>query len=828
MQIYDNCTCDQDSKTVVICRCKSIDVAKALVNLPERVTNLTLQLNPESEGQFVVPPIDLYNISHLTNLEYLAITGGYRQSTNDLRFTPETFENLTKLKELHINIITNNSDLGNITRFAEELKVIDLTYTKNLNKCVLQHILRSCSFSTLNNLSLKSFQMPGFPGFSDILNISYSLGKSNSLQHLDLSRNMLALIQPSIITMFPNLTFLDVSQNTLISPYNSPFLLETVMHPSLEIINYGHQGEGYVSLCGDMPNSSHIKVHAKTLQQHTRTQYAFQCINSNANGNVSSLFTNSSVFCPLARCFMEQHSSYWQQIPCEVYGKIEDYIDMPCPYFIKLPVLKRLKVMTANYLNWDNIPSPAAEFEFCFDTFPLQYLDFSNNKCWINNSLFFGLFQKQSISNIFSEIITLNLSHNSLVSLPNGSLPKLEILNVTSNNIHIPNESLCDMYPNLKYLSIAQNKLHCMFPGIFRSCKYLEHIDLSGNFLKLTEQPININTNHRLSTVNLNSNNIDILPSNFTKQLDEIVKHKIGLQININKNNFLCMCTHETIEFIYWYKHTRVVILDREQITCSSSQGVKLLNTIVIKEFKSNCSPSHLMIIVYTIIAMTCIIITIMLFSAVYRYQWRIQYNIIKYLNEVSCRKRESPCDKNKNIPMKYDAFVSYCSADRFWVHDCLMKTLESDLYGFKLCIHYRDFPLGEDIVTVIVNSIRQSRQLVIVLSSYSINRPWCQLEFKVALSEAVRRGIKLLVIKLGSFTVDHTMDSSLAWVLDNHTYLEWKENSDAQKVFWFRLIQHLSGSIDGCCCFGSVGTVGNDEVSAFSDSECESRPLLL
>ena len=174
---------------------------------------------------------------------------------------------------------------------------------------------------------------------------------------------------------------------------------------------------------------------------------------------------------------------------------------------------------------------------------------------------------------------------------------------------------------------------------------------------------------------------------------------------------------------------------------------------------------------------------------------------------------------------MKYDAFVSYCSADRFWVHDCLMKTLESDLYGFKLCIHYRDFPLGEDISTVIVNSIRQSRQLIIVLSQCSVTRPWCKLEFQVALSEVMRRGIKLVVIKLGSIAVDDTMDSSLAWVLDNHTYLEWKDNSEAQKVFWFKLIRHLSGSIDGCCCFSSA-TVRSSAVSAFADSE--SRPLLL
>ena len=329
-----------------------------------------------------------------------------------------------------------------------------------------------------------------------------------------------------------------------------------------------------------------------------------------------------------------------------------------------------------------------------------------------------------------------------------------------------------------------------------------------------------------LSTVNLNNNNIDILPANFTNQLDEIGKHKMGLMVHISNNSLVCMGTHETIEFINWFKNTKVVISDKDQITCTSLQGVKLLNMIVIDDFQSACFPSNTMVIAHTIIATTCVILIVILIPVVHRYKWRIQFNFIKAFNRLYCRNRESLSDDENHSQMKYDAFISYCSDDRFWVHDCLMKTLESDLYGFKLCIHYRDFPLGENISKAIVNSIRQSRQLIIVLSKCSITRPWCQLEFQVALSEAVRRGIKLVVIKLGKFTVDNTMDSSLAWVLDNHTYLEWRENIDAQKVFWFKLMHHLSGSVDGCCCFSST-TVRSDDVSAFSAPDAESIPLL-
>ena len=467
MQIYGNCSWTGDSVTAVICRCKNDEVATALASLPVEVKNLTFYLNSDLAGHFIIPPIELYNISHLFNLEYLALKHGYKQMISSLMFTPHTFENLTKLKELHINIITNNYDIGNITRWTSELKVLDLTYTKYLNKFIVQNIFRSGNFPTLNTLALKSFQMPGVSGFSDILNISESFGKSNSLQHLDLSTNMLGVIKPSIVIMFPNLIFLDVSQNTLVSQYNNPFLLETVMHPSLEILNLGHQGEGYVTHNSEMTNSDNIKGDEKSFHdQQTKFQFAFQCINSNANGNVSSLFIYSPVFCAVVTCFMGEHSLYWHEIPCQVYGKIEEYIDFSCPYFIRLPVIKRLKTLTANFLNWINAPSPVMHYEFCFDKSILQYIDVSNNKKWIHSSLYYGFLQQLSLTSVFRETKTLDLSYNNFISVPNGTLLNLEILNAASNDIHFSNESLCHMYPNLKNVSIAQNKLSYLFPDI--------------------------------------------------------------------------------------------------------------------------------------------------------------------------------------------------------------------------------------------------------------------------------------------------------------------------------------------------------------------------
>jgi hypothetical protein len=62
---------------------------------------------------------------------------------------------------------------------------------------------------------------------------------------------------------------------------------------------------------------------------------------------------------------------------------------------------------------------------------------------------------------------------------------------------------------------------------------------------------------------------------------------------------------------------------------------------------------------------------------------------------------------KTMNADYIYDAFVCYCALDRFWVHNVLMKELEGK-YGFKLCIHYRDFGFGS-IADMIVTKLTQS-----------------------------------------------------------------------------------------------------------------------
>jgi toll-like receptor 13 len=44
----------------------------------------------------------------------------------------------------------------------------------------------------------------------------------------------------------------------------------------------------------------------------------------------------------------------------------------------------------------------------------------------------------------------------------------------------------------------------------------------------------------------------------------------------------------------------------------------------------------------------------------------------------------------------EYHAFIVYCESDREWVHSTCVKRLEQE--GLKVCIHHRDFDIGEPV----------------------------------------------------------------------------------------------------------------------------------
>ena len=64
---------------------------------------------------------------------------------------------------------------------------------------------------------------------------------------------------------------------------------------------------------------------------------------------------------------------------------------------------------------------------------------------------------------------------------------------------------------------------------------------------------------------------------------------------------------------------------------------------------------------------------------------------------------------------------------------------LENDAeFRYKVCVHSRDWNVGEDIPSQIFRSVEDSRKTIIVLSKSYVESKWSDLEFKAAHKKAL------------------------------------------------------------------------------------------
>lgn len=130
-----------------------------------------------------------------------------------------------------------------------------------------------------------------------------------------------------------------------------------------------------------------------------------------------------------------------------------------------------------------------------------------------------------------------------------------------------------------------------------------------------------------------------------------------------------------------------------------------------------------------------------------------------------------------------FDAFVSYSSKDEAFVVETLAPVLENGDPQYKLCLHYRDFPVGAYIADTIVQAIDSSRRTIMILSKNFIKSEWCRFEFKSAHHQVLRDRRRCLIVILLGDVPHKDLDPDIRLYLKTNTYLQWGD-----KLFWEKL----------------------------------------
>jgi hypothetical protein len=352
---------------------------------------------------------------------------------------------------------------------------------------------------------------------------------------------------------------------------------------------------------------------------------------------------------------------------------------------------------------------------------------------------------------------TLILSYNSVPSDSEtairmfGPLRRLKKLVLFAVGWNALPGDLFHRLASLKSLELGNNNIFSLsLNNPFKYMKGLTFLGLRGN--------------------KLNTFHTSTLPDNIVNELKTI---------NLAINPYICNC--DLIWFIKWLNNTKIVIQEYPHdyycVMPESWKG-KLLNT-----FSEDCT-EHQRLTVTIIVAISCSILVVMAITTitVYKMRWHIRYWI--YL----IRAKHRNYSRLSNTDYVYDGFVVYCDEDREWVHEKLVPVLEEE-HGHKLCIHYRDFQVGKLIVDNIVENMKESRKVILVMSNAFARSEWCQFEVLLAHERFLKNGSDTLVTVLLEDVSSRHFTNALKIILTSTTYAIWSENEEGQRLFLNQLL---------------------------------------
>ena len=171
-----------------------------------------------------------------------------------------------------------------------------------------------------------------------------------------------------------------------------------------------------------------------------------------------------------------------------------------------------------------------------------------------------------------------------------------------------------------------------------------------------------------------------------------------------------------------------------------------------------------------------------------YHKRWKIRYVIfaMKARLTAALQRQHEPIEH-----YEYDAFISYSNADedRTWVHFTLVPELEQK-YGFKLCIHHRDFIGGWDIADNIKDAIVKSRKVIAIMSPDFIKSKWCSRE--IQMTDTVDSHKLIFVMYKDISLVMDSISPHISMLLDERTYIEYGHEPNAMKLFWKKIVKAI------------------------------------
>ena len=364
-------------------------------------------------------------------------------------------------------------------------------------------------------------------------------------------------------------------------------------------------------------------------------------------------------------------------------------------------------------------------------------------------------------------VTVVDCEENSLAEVPSSMPQGLIELDLRSNEIKdIP------QYPyliNVTVLKLSNNKIAELQVSTLKKLKHIKTLLIDSN--KLTSLPMEIEA------------------MNFTT-------------LAVDQNLFKCDCTTKWMK--HWLLTNKHRIKNFQKVLCTSDQtlGQAMFN-LSEDEFicraanekprpqseEKRFSTGTIMAIILGGLLLLMAIVAILL----YKYHGEAKVFLFTHFNW-------HPFDRiDDSDPTKiYDAFISYSGDDHQWVVETLQKRLENHDSPYKLCFHHRDFCVGAPIVENILNSVDQSKRMLMVLSPSFARSEWCLLEFRTAHRKVIEDRMNYLIIILLDDVNMAELDEEIKLYMRTNTYVSYGDKWFWQKLFYAMPQQPAGESMKG------------------------------
>ncbi|XP_071978743.1 toll-like receptor 3 [Engystomops pustulosus] len=372
----------------------------------------------------------------------------------------------------------------------------------------------------------------------------------------------------------------------------------------------------------------------------------------------------------------------------QIYLSYNKHLSLTRSSFCSIPSLEKLNLRKTAI----TFKSPSNSLFQCLHN--LTHLDLGNNNIAnIDEDIFSGL----------HNLRILSLQHNNLARLwkkanPGGpvlflkGLQNLEILDLLSNGLdEIPAEAFRGL-SDLKILNLGENNIYVFPQSLFADQESLLDLDLHKNLITSVEE----NT----------------------------FKNVLGSLRNLSMGNNPFDCTCESIAwFADWLNKTNTSVPGRDsQYICNTPSNY---HGVLVKNFDNSPCKDHapfmaLFIFSFTVTSSLVVFVLLLNFQG-----WRIKFHWTVLENKILGLTEIDLGDRN----FQYDAYIIHAKKDESWVYRYLLPLENGRQY--KFCFEERDFEAGESNLQLIVNSIRNSRKVIFVITRYFLNDQWCR-RFKV------------------------------------------------------------------------------------------------